>query len=222
MSLLIATPMFGMQCHSKYFESCIELKEDLTNAGMEHDWLITTNESLITRARNTSVATFRGTGYQKLLFVDGDIEFSSEDVALLWNLNVPVACGAYRIKQPDSPLGIWRDGKLEPLESEAPVAVDYAGTGFMMIDRSVFDQLEKAHPEWRYEEGMVGWSVAFFQDVIEDGIHLSEDYFFCKRWREHGGDVIVHPGCELTHWGQVGFENCETRRVVRPAEVSMA
>lgn len=204
MSLLIATPMFGRQCHAAHFESALRLKEEFCRAGMKHDWLTNTNDSLITRVRDCIASQFLNTDYDKLLFIDADIEFSPEDVALLWNMNAHVAVGAYRMKVPDAPLGVWRDGQLHDLEQfDEPVSVDYAGTGFMMIDRSVFEGLKRVVPE--YEEGQVGPCWAFFQDPIEDGIHLSEDYAFCKRFREMGGEILCHPGVSLKHWGQWAY-----------------
>lgn len=223
MSLLIATPMYGGQCHTQHFKSCMALKEDLLRAGVEHDWLVLTNESLITRARNVCAREFLRTDYAKMIFIDADIEFNANDVALLWNLQESVACGAYRMKTPGAPLCVWRDGKLVEFESDDPVETDYAGTGFMMVDRSVFEQMKAHVPEYRegcgdarvmddseeegpsrlFAEYRTTWG--FFQDVIADGIHLSEDYFFCRTWRQMGGSIWMHPGCKLTHWGQCGY-----------------
>lgn len=208
--------MFGAQCHARHFESCLALKEEFTRAGVEHDWLVTTNESLIPRARNTSAATFLNTDYQKLLFIDADIEFSPNDVALLWNQDAYVIAGAYRMKRPDAPPpSAWVEGKLQPVErmtveGDKPFKVDFAGTGFMMIDRDAFVRLQRAHPEWKYVEGHIGECWAFFQDPIvmhDDGerYHESEDFHFCRAWRQLGGDLWVHPGVQLTHWGQYGY-----------------
>ena len=205
MSLLVVTPMYGGQCFAAHFKSCLALKDAFHDVDLDHDWLVTWNESLITRGRNTSAAAFLETDFQKMLFIDGDIEFEPESVACLWNMNVDVAVGAYRMKHEGSPLGAWIDGKLVDIEGMTePVEVDYAGTGFMMIDRSVFERLKPHVPE--YEEGRgVGkgrqpcWG--FFLDPVEDGVHLSEDYHFCKRFREIGGKVMLDPTIRLKHWG---------------------
>jgi GT2 family glycosyltransferase len=109
------------------------------------------------------------------------------------------------MKRPGAPYAAWRDGKLVTDLAPTPFAVDYAGTGFMMIRRSAFRKLKEAHPEWRYEEGHVGECWGFFQDPIEDGVHLSEDYFFCKRWRELGGEVLMHPEVKLKHHGAFAY-----------------
>ena len=205
-SILIATPMFGGVCHAKHFKSCLNLKDSFHDAGIPHDWLVTMNDSLITRARNTSVHGFLKTDFETLLFIDGDIEFAPEDVSKLWNLDVDVAVGAYRMKKPDAKLTVWKDGRqVDITEFHEPLSVDFAGTGFMLIQREVFNTLSRAHPEWEYEEGqdrekMVG----FFQDPILD-YHQSEDYFFTESVRKLGMEVICDPSIRLTHWGMAGF-----------------
>lgn len=194
--------MYGSMCLAPHFQSCLQLKEDFTEFKFKHDWLITTNESLITRARNTSVATYLTTDYERLLFIDGDLDFKTEDVMKLWDMDVDVAVGAYRMKSPDSTLTAWENGRMVELEDRTEnFEVDYAGTGFMMIKGHVFEQMMARFPHWKYEEGKVGECWGFFQDPIEDGIQLSEDYFFCKRFREIGGKIILNPTIRLGHWG---------------------
>ena len=190
-----------------YFQSALALKEDLLVSGIKHDFLITTNESLITRARNTSVATFLKTDYQYLMFIDGDIEFNTEDVAKLWNHQKEVVCATYPWKRKDQDgVTAWKDGALVDITTlEDLTPVDYCGTGFLMIQREVFEKMKTAYPEFKHEEGNVGECWAFFDTKVEDGIYLSEDYFFCKRWRDIGGEVLLDPSIKLTHWGSYAY-----------------
>lgn len=212
MSILIATPMYGSMCHAEHFKSCLELKHALNVADIDHDWLVTTNESLITRARNTSAARFLSTSYSKLLFIDADIEFKPSDVAALWNMDVPIACGAYRMKADDAPLAVWVGLQLKAIAElpDQPFSVDFAGTGFLMIDREVLEDLKNRNPEWVHDEGHVGECCAWFQTpVVEhtDGTKYfqSEDYFFCAQAREAGYEIICDPSINLVHWGQRGY-----------------
>lgn len=208
MSMLIATPMYGGLCTAAYWRSTLCLQEVLNARGIRHDWLETTNESLITRGRNTSAARFMQGDWTKLFFIDADIEFEPEHVAHLWNLcedGADVAVGCYPRKELGAEYAAWVNGRLLKAKDldkiKQPFPVDYAGTGFMLIKRRVLEILQVRHPEWKYEEGHVGESWAFFQDPIEDGIHLSEDFFFCKRVREAGMSVMMHPKVRLKHWG---------------------
>jgi hypothetical protein len=210
-SILFCTPCYGGKVDAPFFRSCIDLRGALVEGGIEHDFLIGWNESLIQRARNTQVATFlRDTNFRKLMFLDADIEFSPESVAKLWNLDVDVAVGCYPMKRPDMPLSAWRDGKLVNFTDwpAEPFEVDYAGTGFFMVDRSVFERMAEAYPERAHMEGYAMQpreSFAWFDPRVEDGVYLSEDFAFCKDWRALGGKVIADPSIRLRHWGNIAY-----------------
>lgn len=203
--ILFCTPMYGGQCTEEYFRSSLALRGELIRLGMPHDWYTLTNESLITRARDVCAAVFLyQTDFSHLMFIDADIGFEPEDVSRLWNLDMPVTAGCYRMKKEGSPFAAWREGRMIELDAlpKDPFTVDYAGTGFMLIHREAFERLilNKAVPE--YEEGRVGKCHGFFQDPIVDGFHLSEDYFFCRTWRTEGkGDVWMDPKVKLRHVG---------------------
>lgn len=199
--ILFCTPAYGGQVMVPYFESCLNLQESLLKAGIPFDFLMTKNESLITRARNTSVSRFLETDFTHLMFIDADIEFEAEDVAKLWNLDVDVAVGAYPMKRPDKPCSAWVNGKLVKLEElNGPTKVDYAGTGFMMINRDVFVRLKEAYPELKHTES-IGECWAFFETFIWNDTYLSEDYAFCQRFRDIGGEITLDPSIKLKHWG---------------------
>jgi hypothetical protein len=212
MSLLIATPMYGGQCTKEYFESCLQLKDALVQQNIEHAWLTTANESLVTRARNTSAATFLKTEFRYFMFIDADISFTADDVGKLWNLQTEVAVAAYPMKVEAEPLSAWVGGELvTDLDSlPNPCPVDYAGTGFMMIRRDVFEKMKR--PEIFHQEGRVGDCWAFFDTAVEDGIYWSEDYWFCRKWREAGGRVLMDPTIRLGHVGRriFGMAQSET------------
>lgn len=205
MSILFCTPMYGGFCQAEYFTSCMNLKDELHKAGVAHDFLIGTNESLITRARNQMVKTFlTETEFQFLMFIDGDIEFQPDDVAKLWNLERKVSCGAYSRKAEGEVPKVWVQGSEFPLsELGEPTAVDYAGTGFILIHRSVFESLIKAHPETGHDER--GRCHAIFDTQVLDDTYLSEDYTFCQRWRALGGEIVCDPSVSLKHWGRMAY-----------------
>lgn len=212
MSILIATPMYGGHCTHAYFQSAINLSIELTKANIEFDFLTTANESLIQRARNTSVVQFLKSEFKKLLFIDADIEFSPLDVARLWNCDVPIACGAYSMKRPGASVCVWTGGRpIEVDKLEGKVWADYAGTGFMMIDRAVFETILEKEPEIKHEEGHVGECYDFFQTGVifdepsKSKIFISEDYGFCRLARKHGFKILCDTDIKLGHWGYARF-----------------
>lgn len=198
--------MYGGMCQAEYFQSCIKLTQALNGIGVDHDFLITTNESLIQRARNTSVARFLKTDHSHLMFIDGDIDFSPDDVAGVWNLQEKskITCGLYRMKVPDAPLCAWVDGQLVEA-GESPHEVDYCGTGFLMIHREVFESFLEQWPERKHQEGVVGDCFDWFSPRVIRDFYASEDYAFCHDARELGYSIWADPRIKLGHWGRYRY-----------------
>lgn len=96
-----------------------------------------------------------------------------------------------------------------------PVEIFNGGTGFMLIKRGVFDKLGEHVPSYSNDVVDLGGQMKqselikeFFTTSIEPGTNrlLSEDYHFCRIWREIGGQVFAAPWCQLAHIGTYTFE----------------
>ena len=94
-----------------------------------------------------------------------------------------------------------KDGFLEV--AEAP-------TGFMVIKRHVFYEMMRRYPELQYvpdgpaDNPLAKFYWLFFDCMVDpnSGRYLSEDYAFCRRWRDMGGKVYADLNSELVHLGQ--------------------
>lgn len=203
-SILFATPCYGGMLTAQHFQSCMNLKEELTRVGLPHDWLIGWNESLVHRARNEMTATFLRSSHSHMMWLDADIDFSPEDVAALWNLQADIGVAFYSMKKEGLPLAAWHKGKLVDLKEcpAEPFEVDYAGTGFMMISRAVVERLAADAPKYTAPQGEVA---AVYNTPVHDGIFESEDYFFCRKAREAGFKIVGIPSVRLGHWGQFRY-----------------
>lgn len=205
MSILFCTPCYGGMVTAQHFKSCMALKEELTRIDLAHEWLIGWNESLITRARNEMTASFLTTSHTYMMWIDADIEFEPVDVARLWNMNVDIACGVYAMKKKDEQwFAAWKDGALvKDLDQfKGPVEVDYAGTGFLLISRTVIEKLAQTSESY---EGPNGRVPALYMTPIYNDIFESEDYFFCRKAREAGFKIIMDPSVRLGHYGQYRY-----------------
>lgn len=204
-SVLFCTPCYGGMIHEAHFRSCLNLKEELTKLGVDHDWLTGRNESLVTRARNEMTASFLSTSHSHMMWLDADIEFEPEHVAKIWNMQADIAVGVYAMKKPDKQwFAAWKDGALvKDLDQfKGPIDVDFAGTGFMLIKREVIETL--AAVEGSYE-GPNGRVPALYMTPIHNDGFESEDYHFCRIAREAGYKIMMDPSVRLKHWGQFAY-----------------
>jgi len=199
-SILFCTPCFGGQVFAPHMRSCLELTGILTQIGLEYDWLIRWNESLVHRARMGMTAEFLETDHTHMMWLDADIDFVADDVAKLWNMDADIAVGVYQMKKEGAGYAAWLGGKLitELDQFKEPIAVDYAGTGFMMIKREVIERLSLEVPAFANEYTDVP---ALYMTPISGGVLMSEDYFFCELAREHGYKVMMDTSVRLGHWG---------------------
>ena len=96
-----------------------------------------------------------------------------------------------------------------------PLEIWAGGTGMMLIKREVFEKMATVVPKYRND--VVDLSnalepreriVQFFTESIEPGTErlLSEDYHFCRTWREMGGKIHAAPWVQLTHHGTYAFD----------------
>ena len=96
-----------------------------------------------------------------------------------------------------------------------PVKIKEGATGFMIIERAVFEEYAEAHPELLYTpdhlregEFKPGEQITAFFDCIinEQNRYLSEDYMFSEYCRKLGMDIWALPMVELMHCGAYIFQ----------------
>jgi hypothetical protein len=194
------------------------------------------NDALITRARANLVAAFLDDpAATHLLFIDADIGFEPEQVLRLIACGADVCAGVYPIKRIDweKVRQTLAAGLPEPsaaalhyvLEVEDPnrvetrgefVRVRYAGTGFLMIRRPALEKMCERYQSLRfradhnYGDALAGSAhrVALFDCMIdpETGVYQSEDFAFCRRWIDMGGEIWADLASRLSHVGPTTYE----------------
>tara|TARA_S200002703_G_scaffold139134_1_gene129724 strand:+ start:139 stop:882 length:744 start_codon:yes stop_codon:yes gene_type:complete len=245
MHIVVGTPMYGGMCCSEYVQSLLALKEACMENGIKLTCIFLGNESLIQRGRNTIAYHFmQMEDATHLLFMDADQRFRPNDVARMIKAHKPLIGAPVPMKginwdrvrmgatlgHPDlaALTGIYNINLLdghEMTDPDTPFQVKHVGTGMMLIRREVFETLAP-HVGVYYNGGQSIPPDAevhdFFQVKNVDGELLSEDYFFCHNYREHGGKVWVAPWCEVGHFGSYCFNGqyAETQYGVSGSKVS--
>jgi hypothetical protein len=179
------------------------------------DWTVETmtNESLISRARNTLTSKFLYTKESThLMFIDADIGWEPWHLLVMINARKDVIGGLYPMKSlPVKWCVNGIPGQVEDPESSL-IEVTKTGTGFLLIKRDVFDKLN-AHPAVRPFTNDIGLDPAlnqymktYFDTAVREGRYYSEDWTFCENWRDIGGQVWVDKRVLLKHVGTYTFD----------------
>jgi hypothetical protein len=85
-------------------------------------------------------------------------------------------------------------------------------TGFMMIKRSCIEKMMAKYPQTKYTDDcgfLQGdenkYAYALFDCAIINDHYFSEDWMFCHRWKEIGGEIWADITINLWHTGQEDY-----------------
>jgi len=227
LKLLIATPAYGGVVTTAYLLGLLDAIRGLTEAGVEFEVLTLANESLIPRARNKCIDYALTRSFDKLLFIDADIEFRWSDVEKLLRSEKKIIGGVYPVKTlpihynfiplaEDNAVFRWGKKGIEQFwkwkENALPTGekeVQYVPTGFMLIDLVSVSRIP-ATKENKYagQDVITGdrkQMVDYFPTGVRDGMYESEDWGFCSLVRSYGMSVWLHTGIVLKHHGTFAY-----------------
>ena len=234
MKIVIGTPMYGGNSKSVYVSCLTTLTGELTKAGHTVNIMSITNESLITRARNTLAHMFMKSDADALLFIDGDHGWVSEDIVKMINSGKDLIGAIYPMKSIN-----WDNVRKAALagrenlelysgnfavnfladsqtfKADEPFKVRDVGTGMMFIRRNVFEEMAKSDLVKKYKNNSPSVEIPMGEEIQEyfttyitpepEAILLSEDYAFCDIWRKLGHDAWAAPWVRITHAGEFNF-----------------
>lgn len=233
--IFISTPCYDATMTMQYTISLLNLIQMCNNRNIGYVIDFVGNESLIPRARNKSLYKFMASDCTHLLFIDSDIEFQPDAVIDLLNYNKDVCCCVYPKKgfnwnrfmysiqneqtSQEHPGSRGLDYAYNALtDNEGKIVKDgdfirakHASTGFMMIKKEIVEKLSKHYTELEIisdelsamDQKMYG----LFCCMIKDKQYLSEDYSFCERVSDIGGELWINVKHNLNHIGKYCFQS---------------
>lgn len=246
--LVIGTPAYGGLVTTIYVASLLRLQRACAERKLDFTILMPSGDALITRARNTVVTQFLDDPQAThLLFIDADIGFEPDAVFRLLAFDAEIVGGVYPTKKIDwARVQTMASSGVDKLESaslayvieyadrhrigvrDGFTPVRYAGTGFLLIHRSALLTLIERHPELKFERQHESpdpgagspHRYALFDCMIDPATktYLSEDFSFCKRWTDSGGEIWVDLTSKLTHVGPMAFQGDVATQFVAPKE----
>lgn len=204
--LFIGVPIYG-PVNSDFHQAMGVLRQCNQSNGIviyEH-----IGDSLVSRARNAITRAFLESDCTHLLFIDSDLVFSLDQIVRLMEHPEDVVGGVYFKKSEGEPQMVCNLLNQIEFKDNGLMEGKYVGTGFLRISRRVFELmiqefgkdiwylLDPDHTQKEYDFWRNG--VYTYPDATRR--YLSEDWWFCQKWRDIGGRVWIDRSVVLKHSG---------------------
>lgn len=208
--LFVAVPIHG-DGKTPFWLSTISL---LVRPKFHTEMVCKQGDSLVPRARNELTTQFLSSDCTHLFFVDSDIVYTPGQVATLVDHDQEVIAGYYPKRLATETIQ-WVCNELEDfqqVDTTGKKKMKTMGTGFMLIKRCVFERIiaDRGEEIW-FTNDETGereydfWPIGIWRYPDGKRRYLSEDWYFCERWREMGGTVIGDTMTTVRHIGDAEF-----------------
>jgi hypothetical protein len=165
--------------------------------------------AMIGDCRGLIVAQFLASDATDLVFIDSDVVWEAGALVSLIDRDVDFVAGMY--PQRKDPLNFcvqWDQAK--PQLQAAPdglLEVHGVPAGFMRLSRAMLEKMIAAYPDTQFycPEAPGDTVHDLFGPYRVGKIKFGEDYSFCRRWRDIGGQVWIDPEIRMGHIGYKTF-----------------
>ena len=229
--LMIGLPAYDHKVGLRMAISLMRLGQQVMEHGIHIQVSSICGCSVVSRARNMIAHEFLKSDCDHLLFIDSDMNFEPESVLrlLAWSQTKPIVGGAYESRKEGKIYILSLEGDKDHVQMDAMgnVKARRIATGFMMIQRQVFEKLAEMHPEWEHKDNTSDAMLHSFFDfkVTRDG-YIGEDFLFCDRAQEAGFSVWIDPTIKLGHMGihefKSDFGNDVLYPLLKPVDATMS
>lgn len=212
--IIIGTPSYDGKIDIIFLDSLLNTLDQLKNQNIDLFPIFICYDSLIQRARNDLFKFAYDSKVDALIFIDSDIGWKPADLLKLINSDKDIIGGTYRKKTDNSELYVVKASNSEnntlnvEIDNTGLMEVAGLGCGFMKISRKAIEDIWNSSKPYVSEKGD---SRMVFEVVCEENDLISEDIYFCKKWRNKGNKVYLDTSITCNHSGnkiyQGNFKN---------------
>lgn len=101
------------------------------------------------------------------------------------------------------------------------IEIKHLATGFMLIKREAIQTMIEKYPETKYTDdtGFISpndsiYTYALFDCGVINKSYYSEDWLFCHRWIELGGNIYADISIDLTHIGTENYQGSFIKNLI--------
>jgi hypothetical protein len=205
--VVIATPGNGFT--PGYMRSILRTVAILDKEGVSWNFL-NQGGSLVAMARESTIGGYDTNNplmrepcsgqftYNKIIWIDSDIEWMPQDFFRLYNSDKDIVSGCYLMEDRMIPVYNQPRGGMMPeqmlLEKEEPFKIAGAGFGFLAVKKGVFEKMPRP---WFGPVAIP--NTAEDKDDNPEFILIGEDLAWCTKAIKCGFDIWVDPKVRVVH-----------------------
>jgi hypothetical protein len=206
-NVVIATPGNGFT--PGYMRSILRTTSALTSEGLSWNF-VNQGGSLVAMARESTVGGQDTNNplmdkpwsgdftYDKIMWIDSDIEWSPQDFFRLYKSNKDIISGCYLMEDRHVPIYNQPRGGMMPeemlLQKKEPFKIAGAGFGFLAVKYGVFEKMPRP---WFGPVAIPNTDEN--KDKEPEFILVGEDLSWCTKAINCGFDIWVDPLVRVTH-----------------------
>lgn len=193
MKIYIAVPSCR-DWKASFGASLCGLVRKMTQDGIDFDLCVMQGASVLPRARQLAINIAISNGFTHILFLDDDMCFSPELFNQLITANEDIVAANYARKNPrdPSPMAYGLDGEsVSSFGKTGKQEVGWIGFGAVLIRLNAIKNIP-----------MPLFEMAWLDDRKD---FIGEDFYFCKKVRDHGGSIFVLHDLKIAHVGDFGY-----------------
>lgn len=202
--ILIATPSYSGSLDVWYTNSLVQT----VLLGIQNDIhfhpVFMSYDALIQRSRNDLLGIAIEQGFDGILWIDSDMEWSPDWAIDLVNSGKDVI-GLPVIKKSITSESYNIKAKVEDLvpNEEGLIKVESVGTGFLYMSDKAIKYLWDTSEPYVHNNANRVWA---FEVKIENNDIVSEDVLVCQKLRKGGFDVFIDPTKTCNHIGPLKYK----------------
>lgn len=204
----IAIPAYTGQVHLATMRSIIADMLLLADRGDKVSIFDESGNAMIGDCRGLIVSKFLDGDGTHLVFVDSDVSWEAGALVRLVDHPVDFVAGLY--PQRRDPIDFccqWIQKPEIELSEHGLIEVHGVPAGFMRLGRAMLEKMVAHYADLQFHCSVAPNETAFdlFGAYRCGRTKFGEDYSFCRRWRDIGGQVWVDPEIRMGHCGYKTF-----------------
>lgn len=206
----IAIPAYTGQIHLATMRSIISEMLGFSDRGDKVTIFDESGNAMIADCRALIVEKFLDGDGTDLIFVDSDVCWQAGALLRLVDHTVDFVAAMYRQRlDPENYCISWLNPGKELWADPRTGLLEVEGVPFgcVRLSRAGLEKMVAAYPETEFyvEAAPNQKAHALFDPYRIGTVKFGEDYSFCKRWRDIGGQVWIDPEIKMGHIGYKTF-----------------